>query len=276
MKKMLGKPHDNKFLKHSKFLYIVFIILGNISTAQGQRGIVDTAKLPKYSYLIYGYSPLGSSVQATGFFVNKRNRTYLVTASHVVNGWFFASFDEKGSYPDTLFVKVGLKNNQRDTTLAIDISTLKHIKADPYSHDIYFIPVSIPANCKTYRLDSLILNYVPISHVPQTILTYGFIIGDQDLSSRQFKGPASKKAMAHLPDWNAYACSPLTYEIAYSGDDLGPGDSGAPVYFISKNSGRKHDSTTLKFGGLLFGGNRLKHRASVIRPELVKALYDEL
>ena len=69
---MLGKPHDNKFLKHSKSLYIVFIILGNISTAQGQRGIVDTAKLPKYSYLIYGYSPLGSSVQATGFFVNKR------------------------------------------------------------------------------------------------------------------------------------------------------------------------------------------------------------
>jgi len=64
--------------------------------------------------------------------------------------------------------------------------------------------------------------------------------------------------------------------ITYTGDDLGPGFSGAPLYFTVKNFDNKQHSIKLQFGGLLFGGNRTKHRASVIRPELVKALYDEL
>jgi hypothetical protein len=257
----------------ARFLYTTFIVLLNLSIAQSQQNI---AELPGYSYLIYGCSSSGNSVQATGFFVEKKDHTYLVTASHVVNGWLFASFDAKGSYPDTLFVKIALKNSRLDTALAINISDLKHIKADPYSHDIYFIPVNIPSKCRVNRLDSIILNYKPISHTPQSILTYGFAVDDQSLSLRKFEGRTSKKAIAHLPDWNSYSCSPLVYDIAYSGDDLGPGDSGSPVYFITEGAGRKRDSVTIQFGGLLFGGNPARHRAGVIRPELVKILYDEL
>jgi hypothetical protein len=257
----------------ARFLCIIFIVLLNLSAAYSQQNI---AKLPEYSYLIYGCSSSGNAVQATGFFVKKRNQTYLVTASHVVNGWFFASFDVKGSYPDTLFVKIALKNSHRDTVLAIDISDLKHIKADPYSHDIYFIPVNIPASCQVYRLESLILNYRPISHAPQIILTYGFAVDDISLLLRKFEALSSKKAIAHLSDWNAYSCSPLVYEITYSGNDLGPGDSGSPVYFITEGASCKRESVTVQFGGLLFGGDPAKHRAGVIRPELVKVLYDEL
>lgn len=259
-----------------RFLYIALIILLNLSIAYGQGNMIDTSQLPKYSYLIYGRSSSGNSVQATGFFVNKNNCTYLVTACHVINGWFFASFDRKGSYPDTLFVKIGLRNSQRDTALAIDISKLKYTKADPYSHDIYFMPIDIPSGCVINSLESLLLNFSPIDKIPQRIFTYGFIIDDQNLSSRQFKALTPKKAMARLPDWNAYACSPLIYKIAYSGDDLGAGNSGAPVYFITGNSGGNHRSVFVQFGGLLFGGNRTKHRAMVIRPELVRELYDEL
>jgi hypothetical protein len=108
------------------------------------------------------------------------------------------------------------------------------------------------------------------------IFVYGFVIDDRNLSSGQFQRLASKKAMVRLPDWNAYACSPLAYEVAYYGGDLGAGDSGAPVYFITGNSGGNRGLTGLQFGGLLFGGNPVKHRALVIRPELVKVLYDEL
>lgn len=268
------KQHD-RLRMPARFLYIALIVLLNLSIAYGQERLVDTSKLPKYSYLIYGYSSSGNSVQATGFFVKKMNRTYLVTACHVINGWFFASYDKKGSYPDTLFVKISLKGILRDTAIAIDISKLKYTTADPYSHDIYFIPVEIPSNCAINSLESLILNFRPISKIPQTIFTYGFV-DEQNLSSRQFEGLDPRKGMAHLPDWNAYACSPLVYEIAYYGDDLGAGDSGAPVYFVTGNSGRDNSLTGLQFGGLLFGGNRTKHRASVIRPELVKVLYDEL
>ena len=108
------------------------------------------------------------------------------------------------------------------------------------------------------------------------IFAYGFIADDQNLSSRQFKELAPKAGKARLPDWNAYACSPLVYEIAYSGNDLGAGYSGAPVYFITSSFGRNRSSVRLHFGGLLFGGNTAKHRAMVVRPELVKVLYDEL
>ncbi|MDO3628229.1 hypothetical protein [Mucilaginibacter sp. BT774] len=260
----------------AKSFYTSLVFLLNLTMVCGQQRLTDTSKLAKYSYLIYGCSSSGNSVQATGFFVKKKNHTFLVTASHVVNGWLFESFDAKGSYPDTLFIKIGLKNSHLDTALAIDISDLKHIKADPYSHDIYFIPVNIPASCQVYRLDSLILNYKPISHIPHTILTYGFAVDDQSLSLRQFEGQASKKAIVHLPDWNAYSCSPLVYEITYSGDDLGAGDSGSPAYFITEGVGSNRESVTIQFGGLLFGGNPAKNRASVIRPELVKALYDKL
>ena len=259
-----------------RFSYIIFIALCNLSVAHGQGNIINTSKLPKYSYLIYGYSSSGNSVQATGFFVKKRNSTYLVTASHVINGWLFASFNKKGSYPDTLFVKVGLKNIHRDTSLAIDISNLKYTKADPYSYDIYFLPIDIPSNCVINSLESLILNFIPISRIPETVFTYGFLVDDQSLSSRQFKDLIPKKAIAHLRDWNDYSCSPLVYEISYSGDDFAPGDSGAPIYFIGKKAGNKRRSNKLQFGGLLFGGNRTKHRAGVIRAELVKTLYDEL
>lgn len=258
------------------FLYLIFIAFCNVSIARGQGSLTDTSKLPKYSYLIYGYSSSGNSVQATGFFVKKLNRTYLVTACHVVNGWFFASFDKKGSYPDTLFVKVGLKGTQRDTALAIDISKLKYTKADPYSHDIYFIPLEIPPNCVINSLESCIRKFSPISKTPEIIFVYGFVIDDQILSTRQINELIPKKAIVRLPDWNSYACSPLVYEVAYYGDDLGAGDSGAPVYFINENSGSNHSFTGLQFGGLLFGGNRAKHRALVIRPELVKVLYEEL
>jgi hypothetical protein len=259
-----------------KFLYVALIAFCHLSIARGQSSLTDTSKLPKCSYLIYGYSSSGNGVQATGFFVKKLNRTYLVTACHVINGWLFASYDKKGSYPDTLFVKIGLKSSRRDTALAVDISKIKYTKADPYSHDIYFIPIQIPSNCVINSLESLILNFRPISKIPQTIFTYGFVIDDKNLSSRQFGEVIPRKGMARLPDWNAYACSPLVYEIAYYGDDLGAGNSGAPVYFINGNSGSNHNLTGLQFGGLLFGGNPVKHRASVIRPELVKVLYDEL
>ncbi|MBS1520904.1 MAG: hypothetical protein JST50_07915 [Bacteroidetes bacterium] len=258
-----------------RFKYVGLIILFNLSIAYGHGAGIDTSKLPKYSYLIYGYSSSGSCVQATGFFVSKRNRTYLVTACHVINGWLFESFDKKESYPDTLFVKTELKNTQRDTSLAIDISKLKYIKADPNSDDIYFIPINIPPGCEIYRLDSLILNFTPITAIPKEVLAYGFIVGDDELSSKQFfKMPSlPNRATVYIPDWDAYSCSPLVYELGYSGADLGPGNSGAPVYFITGNS---DDAAHLQFGGLLFGGNQTKHRALVIRPELVKVLYDEL
>ena len=259
-----------------KFLYIALFILLNLSMAYGQRSVIDTSKLPKYSYLIYGYSSSGNSVQATGFFVKKRNSTYLVTACHVINGWFFASFNEKGSYPDSLFVKIGLKNIDRDTSLAIDISNLKYTKADPYSQDIFFIPIKIPSGCVVNSLESLIVNFTPITKIPETIFSYGFLVDDQSLSSRRFGKANPTKAMARLPKWNDYSCSPLVYEVTYSGDVLGPGYSGAPIYFVEKDLGSKRHSVKIQFGGLLFGGNRTKHRASVIRPELVKALYDEL
>ncbi|HEY9000726.1 MAG TPA: hypothetical protein VIM89_05205 [Mucilaginibacter sp.] len=260
-----------------RFVYIAFITLLNFSIAYGQETMVDTSQLPKYSYLIYGYAQSGNSVQATGFFVKKKGHTYLVTASHVVNGWFFASFDKKGSYPDILFVIVGLKNTRRDTSLAIDISSLKYTKADPYSHDIYFIPIDVPSNCVTNSLESLILSFTPISKTPETILVYGFVADDQTISLQQFKGLKPTKAIARLPDWNDYSCSPLVYEISYTSDDLGPGDSGAPIYFITQNNfGNKPNSDKLQFGGLLFGGDSKRHRAGVIRAELVKVLYNEL
>ena len=258
----------------TRLLCAALIVLINGAALHGQNNQTDTSQLPKYSYLIYGHASSGNSVQATGFFVGKNERVYLVTACHVINGWLFESF-KKTSYPDTLFVKVALKEGLRDTALAIDISKIKYSHADPELPDIYFLSVNIPSNCKIYRLDSLISNYRPITRIPKAMFAFGFVINDDELRSRQIFRSGYKKAVAFIPDWDEYACSPFIYEVGYYNNDLGPGDSGAPVYFLAGNTtGGVHSE--LVFGGLIFGGNRLKHRASVIRAEVVIALFNEL
>ncbi|MBS1533353.1 MAG: hypothetical protein JSU01_23845 [Bacteroidetes bacterium] len=203
------------------------------------------------------------------------NHVYLVTACHVVNGWLFKSYKKKGAYPDTLFVRVGLKSREHDTVLAIDISMLKQQRANPDRPDIYFIPVNVPSNCEIYKLDSLVLNYVPITKIPPAVLVYGFVGDDKELNRDQFSGSVLKKSEAFVPEWDTYACSLLVYEIGYTNDELGPGDSGAPVYFVTGGLNDSHHAS-IRFGGLIFGGNSAKHRAVVIRPEIVKAMLNDL
>ena len=104
------------------------------------------------------------------------------------------------------------------------------------------------------------------------MIIYGFQIGDVDYERSKFLHLKPQKAVTHFPDRDAYACSPIVYEVGYSGNTLGPGNSGSPVFFIYENHANGRKQIKVGFGGLLFAGNASAHSASVVRPEVIKNL----
>jgi hypothetical protein len=255
------------------WVIIFFLILSCLPRGvSGQGQITDTSSLDKYTYLIYGKTRSACVVQATGFLVKKNNQVYLVTACHVINGWRFESFEKEDSYPDTLFLRVNLKNTDSSTFVPIDISKIKNIKSKADWPDVYFYKLNLSSQFKIYTLDDLIHQKEEATRVPTEVLIYGFQIGDVDFERSKFLRLKPQKAIAHFPDKDAYACSPIVYDVGYAGNTLGPGNSGSPVYFIYESHANVRKQIKLRFGGLLFAGNAPAHSASVIRPEVIKNL----
>jgi len=234
--------------------------------------ITETSSLDKYAYLIYGKTRSGCVVQASGFLVKTDRSLYLVTACHVINGWRFESFEKEDSYPDTLFLRVNLKNTDSCTFIPIDISKIKNVKSDPDWPDVYFYKISLDPKFRICALDANSLYNEAFSDIPSEVAIYGFHVGDVDFERSEFLQLKPQKATTHFPDKDTYACSPIVYEIGYSDNSLGPGNSGSPVFFIWRTRVNGRTSTKVRFGGLLFAGNPLKHSASVIRPEVIKYL----
>lgn len=251
---------------------ILFLLILSCLAHEAWGQITDTSSLYKYTYLLYGKTRSGRVVQASGFLVKKNNQVYLVTACHVINGWHFESFEKEDSYPDTLFLRVNIKNTDSSLFIPIDISKIKNIKSQPDWPDVYFYRLTLNPILELYTIDALIVKNEPAASSPEHVLVYGFQPGELDFERSGFLKLKPQKTVTHFPDKDAYACSPMAYEVSYSGNTLGPGNSGSPVFFLSETLANGKKTLKVLFGGLLFAGNPSLHRASVIRPEVIKNL----
>ena len=249
-------------LRLSCLLYLIFSAALNVD---GQNKLPDTAKLRGYSYLIYGKTRAGCTVQATGILVTSKAQLYLVTACHVINGWFYESYDKDDAYPDTLYLRVYKKKDNSVAFIPIDITKLKHTKPAPDWPDIYFYPLNIPAIYRTNTLGPLILKTKSTIRRPEEILVYGYQL-TVDSDNVNFSTMSVSKVIANWTGQASYSSNPYTYSIGYSGNALGPGDSGSPVYLIYRE---KTGGTTIQFGGLLVGGVSSLHKATVLKPEII-------
>jgi len=231
-----------------------------------QATLTDTSRLGNYSYLIYGKTKTHCTVQATGFLVKTNKKTFLVTACHVINGWYYESFEKDGSYPDTLFLRLYSKINGQPVFLPLDIRKLKNIKNDNDLPDVYFYPIDIPDNCLVYDLTTAVMTANPKDKLPKTVRVYGYrITTDSDTVS--FDKLPVLKGSGVIINKDDYACDPYTYKFHYNGSELGAGDSGAPVYFLYEEP---HGRPRIAFGGLIFGGASGLQQALAIKPEIIQ------
>lgn len=209
-------------------LAIIFLLPQKL---RAQTMLTDSNRLEHYSYLIFGRTKANCTVQATGFLVKARNKTFLVTACHVINGWYYESFEKYGSYPDTLFLRLRHKKNGKPVFLPLDIRRVKNEKPDAEWPDVYFFPVNIPDSCETEELTDVITTPTIGQAIPNAIRVYGYRITD-DTDTIAFDKLLVSKGSGILINNDDYTCDPFSYKFHYSGNDLGPGDSGAPVYFF--------------------------------------------
>jgi len=247
-------------------LVLFILLLLNSVTGIAQSKPADTSQLAGYSYLIMGRTRSGCTVQATGFLVRSKNKIYVVTACHVINGWYYESFEKDDSYPDTLYLRVYNKLSGKAAFIPMDIRMLKRQKSDPDSPDVYFYPIVIPDSYQINALETLINKTGQTTPLPNEILVYGFCL-NEDSDSIDFEKLKVSKAHPWLHDKDDYTCDPFVYHVGYTGNELGPGDSGSPVYFIYKDQAA---NLSLQFGGLLIGGAPTQHLASIIRPEIIR------
>jgi len=251
-----------------KQLLYVAMLAFTWSNSPAQNLPTDTARLGDYSYLITGRTHSGCTVQATGFLIRVSAQIYLVTACHVINGWYYESFEKKDSYPDTLFLRVYTRKGHQPVFLPMDIRKLKKQKVGPDSPDVFFYPINLPNGNQANTLEGLIDSDAQGKMPPDEILVYGFCL-NEDSDTINIKDLKVSKAYSWLHDKDDYTCDPFVYHLNYAGNDLGPGNSGSPVYFVYKaGPGKVH----LQFGGLVFGGAPALHQAVVLRPEIIRNL----
>lgn len=246
-------------------LSYLFCLILAATAANGQNKFVDTTELRNYSYLIYGKTRAGCTVQATGVLVISKGQLYLVTACHVINGWFYESYDKDDAYPDTLYLRIYKKKENSVDFIPLDITKLKHTKPAPDWPDIYFYPLNIPAIYRTNTLETLITKYKSAVRQPEEVLVYGYQL-TIDSDNVNFATMNVSKVIASWTGQASYFSNLYTYSIGYSDNALGPGDSGSPVYLIYRE---KAGGTMIQFGGLIVGGVSSLHKATVLKPEII-------
>jgi|GEM_PF-2811501 len=239
-----------------------YLLICATLSVHAQHAFVDTNMLGNFSYLLYGKTHSGCTVQATAALIRSNGRLYMVTACHVINGWYYESYDKEDSYPDTLLLRVFSRKGNHVNFIPIDIHKLKHIKPPPGWPDIYFYPLNISSAYRVNTLESISGKGKTMSRTPEDILVYGYQI-TVDSDNVDFKKLPVTKATVK---WCGQSWAPYTYTVSYPGNALGPGNSGSPVFFSYK---MPSGMVRPQFGGILIGGASASHTATILRPELI-------
>jgi hypothetical protein len=219
-----------------------------------------------FSYFMFGVQ--GNSISRGTFFLfSHNNKTYFITAAHVMTGWnSFKGYQEAIS-PDTFY----LRFYHKDGSIKIYQTNVAQFKksyphAFFYSHaDLFVAEVSLDPE--------LIINTISVSPAikyniinPESGFAYGFPVStnsvlDSIVRESQTKMQGLITADIHKAIY--FKEKNITDTINYYLDALGSGGfSGSPVFLQDKDS-------EPYFGGVCIGGSLSSKTAYVIRPDVV-------
>lgn len=222
--------------------------------------------IPNYSYYL-GLINHDMGGEATGFFVKRNGRLYLISNYHVFTGQNTVTKLKSNHFDSLSFVYQKLDGSAQATSISI-----KEISKNSKSHyfyeypDIYCYDVTdkIPGN-NVFSIEKYMIDIPSKKIVPTDIISIGFGISKKDVMH---------PVWYHFKIYNAiYDTLNIIYEknrvVLKNSYLLTPqietGMSGSPVFYIY--------SGKIVFGGILSSDFESNHTTLVVKPiELTKLL----
>ena len=234
-------------------------------------------ELKKYSYLIY--SNQGQyKYSATGFFIRKENRLFLIGAGHTFNGKNTITGVNDPDYPNSISVLICKECKGDSGIIHIDISQIKKmaqpttftVKPEIY---IYEIKDKLP-----FEINSIETLTKPFNESEKNLIETVFMFGYPSLdgnSTEEYKQIIPTLSIGSLlenyntlnyyAEINAY--DKINYLMKPRDDSpMGGGFSGSPCFFSLNNK--------FYFGGICIGGSINKRLIINVRPDEVLKLIN--
>lgn len=234
-------------------------------------------KFKKYSYLIYANGDQ-FKYSATGFFIRKDNRLFLVGAGHTFNNKNTITGVDDNDYPDIISVIVCPKCKNDSGIIHIDISQIKKM-AQPSTFtikpEIYVYEIKDKLPFEVNSIEGFMKNFVNFDkNLIDSIFMYGYpsLIGNSINDYKQISPTLSfgnllekYTVFNYYPQINTY--DKINYLMKPNDSSpMGGGFSGSPCFF-------KIDDKYY-FGGICIGGSINKRLIINVRPEQIIKLIE--
>jgi hypothetical protein len=226
-----------------------------------------------YSYHIISVNwQKGIVYNSTGFFIEKKNRLFFVTAAHAVSGWNSMQGNQNPDQPDFAEIILSRKIDNKLGFFNIDLKPFKVQFAGKQLTDHVDVAV--------IEIDPLLKEKYQI-HGIEKFLGTAELLTDQMFSICGYKNSYPKGIgfihvieapgdEASMEFTKKIDINDNFYEAKTVTNVISPGFSGAPVFSISND--------VVHFNGVCIGGelgSNLQPKLLVARPEAVNKLIDE-
>lgn len=230
----------------------------------------DNLNLEKYSYHLIGVEwNQNTVINATGFFIKKNNRLFLITASHAITGWNGLQQINDSNHPDEMEIIFQRIGSDEIEPFNIDLR--------PFKSRSKKINVEIEPDITIIELDIALTEKFTIHSIEDLMMTKELNVID---SMKIFGYTNSHPPKTHLIDIINDHCkegsikylttSKLKESINYEAQTLNgsvtQGSSGAPVFTIST---KDH---SIKFNGICIAGepgNNKYPQLLILKPEVI-------
>ena len=251
---------------------ISFLCIASFTStlALAQTNVMDT--LQKYSYYVFGNkeSPDGLSMQTvegTCFFVKAGNKTFLVSAKHVITSWSTSDASKPDLYPDTLFVRFPVADTDSFIDYPIDIRIIKaHVQGSYYYNEPDIFVMEFP---ETDKIQINTIEDIKLDDPPKGLLASAVVYGFPPQINNKIKIGAYLEARLFSSPYenityrdnkrNVPVSDTINYLIKCTTDVQG-GYSGAPVFLKNDGSERWY------FAGIVSQGVPVDNYFFVVKP----------
>lgn len=232
------------FLKRLLILLILFL--------SNNPGYSQLDSLAKFSYLIYDRFNSFKIYRGTCFFIKVNEKTFLITAAHVISGWDCVKYKYDDDSTDNYAVVLHSKVTGESSIFGIDLTQFKkRCQGWPFflCADVCAIPVNIPAGYD--------VNAIPLDQMrgkPDTTIIWGYprtnprvhTAADMIQTPPSVIGAKFNCYISRM-DTLGIKVDTINYYSTIKYDKERGGFSGSPVFFCNGNSAL--------FGGIYFADN---------------------
>jgi hypothetical protein len=206
----------------------------------------DRKDLKEYSYMVYGRYFNGwdsSVVTGTVFFIKDKNKTFLVSAKHVLTNCNAYNDSRKIPYPDTMYVRLTQKQSNKTIFFPIDIRKMKDSVLCGMNYHIPDIIVTPFRNASQFNIQAIRYSKKEKKFSHDTVIVYGFPVKDRyKYKLREvetFKGyisvPPDISNFSYTLNTGVSVDDSINYKIMIFTTENLSGFSGAPIFIIQKD-----------------------------------------